>query len=273
MSVEISQQEFKLFQKLIYDETGIALHDQKATMVQARLSKRVKALGLPSFKSYYDYIKKSHEDEILNLLSAISTNVTSFFREAAQWEFLEKHLSVIGSINPDKRLRIWSSASSTGQEPYSIAIFLQEHLKNFKSWDIKFLASDIDPQVLKHAIDGVYSQKDIGAMPKYFLTKYFDKIKEKDNIFYRVKQNLRDMILFRMFNLTRGDFSIFKNKFDIIFCRNVMIYFDTPTKDQLFERFHAMLKPEGLLFLGHSESITKQNRKFELVQSAIYKRI
>lgn len=270
MALEISEKEFKLFQKLVYDETGISLHDRKATMVQARLSKRVKALNLPSFGAYYEHIKNNQSgEEILNLLSAISTNVTSFFREAAQWEFLEDHLINLSKTNPDKKLRIWSSASSTGQEPYSIAMYLQDFLKDYKNWDIKFLASDIDTEVLKYAINGEYTQKEIGAMPKYFLTKYFDKTKNEG---FRVKDSLKEMVLFRMFNLTRGDYSIFKNKFDIIFCRNVMIYFDGPTKDELFTRFHNLLKPNGLLFLGHSESITRKNNDFTLIQSAIYKR-
>jgi chemotaxis protein methyltransferase CheR len=217
--------------------------------------------------------KEQNGEEMLRLLSAISTNVTSFFREAAQWDFLEKYLSDLERYIPHKKLRIWSAASSTGQEPYSIAMFLHEHLKNINNWDIKFLATDIDTKVLAHAMKGIYSEKDVTGMPKVFLTRYFDKVKDAVPHAYQVKAPLREMVLYRMFNLTRGDFSMFKNRFDIIFCRNVMIYFDTPTRSDLITKFHHLLNPGGLLLLGHSESITKNSGEFKLVQSAIYKKI
>lgn len=270
--MDITLREFKLFQTLIYEETGIALKDHKASMVQARLSKRLRELKLERFSDYYDYLKKEGGEEMLKLLSAISTNVTSFFREAAQWDFLEEYLKNLAVHKPEKKLRIWSAASSTGQEPYSIAMFLHEHVKNIAEWDIKLLATDIDTKVLAHAMEGIYRQKDVMGMPKAFLTRYFDKIKEKDETAYRIKEPLRKMVLYRSFNLTRGDFSIFKNQFDIIFCRNVMIYFDTPTRIELVDRFYTLLKPEGLLLLGHSESLARQNEGFSLIKSAIYQK-
>ena len=274
MGAEITQKEFKLFQALIYEETGISLHDKKATMVQARLSKRLRELQLKSFGEYYDYLKGGDDgEEMLKLLNAISTNVTAFFREAAQWDFLEEYFSELEQHRPDKKLRIWSAASSSGQEPYSIAMFLHEHLKNIAGWDIKLLATDIDTNMLGRAIKGIYSEKDVTGMPKKFLTNYFDKINAKEGALYQIKSYLRQMVMYRMFNLTRGDFTIFKNQFDIIFCRNVMIYFDTPTRNQLISRFHKMLRPGGLLLLGHSESITQNSGEFKLVQSAIYRKI
>ena len=275
MNAEITEREFKLFQSLIYRETGISLHDKKATMVQARLSKRLRELGMNSFTKYYEFLDDGRNaEELLRLLSAISTNVTSFFREGAQWDFLEGYLGNLHVTNPGKKLRIWSAASSTGQEPYSIAMFLNEHLQNIREWNIKLLATDIDTKVLAHAMRGIYSEKDIGAMPKVFLNRYFVKVKTDNGMEYQIIEPLRKMILYRMFNLVRGDFSMFKEKtFDIIFCRNVMIYFDGPTREELVKRFHSLLKPGGLLLLGHSESLTRQNSEFKLVQSAIYKKI
>lgn len=271
--MDITPREFKLFQTLIYEETGIALKDHKASMVQARLSKRLRELKLERFSDYYDYLKNEEgSEEMLKLLSAISTNVTSFFREAAQWDFLEEYLKDLKTHCPEKRLRIWSAASSTGQEPYSIAMFLHDHLQDIASWDIKILATDIDTRVLAHAIEGVYAEKDVSGMPKALLSRYFEKYKEKKGDRYRIKEPLRNMVLYRSFNLTRGDFSIFKNQFDIIFCRNVMIYFDTPTRTELVGNFHRLLKPEGLLLLGHSESLTHMNQGFKLVKSAIYQK-
>ena len=273
--MDITPQEFKLFQTLIYEETGIALKDHKASMVQARLSKRLRELNLERFSDYYELLKKGEDrgEEMLKLLSAISTNVTSFFREAAQWDFLEEYLRSLEYYNPQKKLRIWSAASSTGQEPYSITMFLHEHLKNIDAWDIKLLATDIDTKVLAHAIKGVYAEKDIKGMPKSLLTRYFEKIKEKEKVSYQIKEPLRNMVMYRSFNLTRGDFSVFKNQFDIIFCRNVMIYFDAPTRAELIGKFHRLLKPDGLLLLGHSESLTRGNEGFKLVKSAIYQKI
>ncbi len=272
--MEITPKEFKLFQALIYEETGISLRENKASMVQARLSKRLRELKLERFSDYYDYLKNEHNgEEMLKLLSAISTNVTSFFREAAQWDFLEGYFRALEQKNPERKLRIWSAASSTGQEPYSIAIFLHEHLRNIEQWDIKMLASDIDTNVLAHAMKGIYSAKDVEGMPKALLARYFDKIKTPIGVTYQVKEMLRNMILYRSFNLTRGDFSIFKSQFDIIFCRNVMIYFDTPTRNELITRFHKLLKPGGLLLLGHSESITRGGGDFQLMKSAIYQKI
>lgn len=271
--MDITPREFKLFQSLIYEETGIALKDHKASMVQARLSKRLRELKLDRFSDYYDYLKNEQGgEEMLKLLSAISTNVTSFFREAAQWDFLEGYLKDLESHHPEKRLRIWSAASSTGQEPYSIAMFLHEHLKNIANWDIKILATDIDTNVLAHAIKGVYAQKDVSGMPKVMLTRYFEKHQDKSGTHYQIKEPLRNMVLYRSFNLTRGDFSIFSKQFDIIFCRNVMIYFDTPTRNALVDRFHKLLKPEGLLLLGHSESLARSNEGFKLIKSAIYQK-
>ena len=152
-------------------------------------------------------------------------------------------------------------------------MFLHDHLKNIASWDVKLLATDIDTKVLAHAIKGVYAEKDVSGMPKNFLNHYFDKIKDKEGTRYQIKEPLRKMVLYRSFNLTRGDFSIFKNQFDIIFCRNVMIYFDAPTRAELVAKFHKLLKPNGLLLLGHSESLTRGNEGFKLVKSAIYQKI
>ena len=271
-TIPITEREFTLFQKLIYDETGISLSEKKINLVRTRLHKRLKSLNLTSFTAYYEYLyNPQNHKEFFQLINAISTNVTSFFREEAQWEFLDNYLKKLEQSGTPKKLRIWSSASSTGQEPYSIAIALNEFLNTPQAWNLKILATDIDTNVLSVAQQGEYSQKDIGAMPKHLLNPNF--IKNKQGTHFIVKDHLKKMILFRSFNLTRGNYEMFKRPFDIIFCRNVTIYFDAPTKLTLFENFHRLLKPGGLLFIGHSESLTRQTNLFKMIQPSIYERI
>ena len=260
-SLEISQREFKLFQKLIYDEFGIALSDKKLTLVQARLRKWVKQLNLETYTELYEYFLND-SSELYLLADAITTNVTSFFREAAQWEYLKKYIFTC----KEKKLRIWSSACSSGQEPYTIAIFLKENLHDFNSWDIKILATDLSKDILKKAIRGEYTPNDVKGLTKSHLQKYFTKM--GDN--YVIKKELKDMILFKSFNLVTGNYGIFKNKFNMIFCRNVMIYFDKKTQYEVIENLKDLLGNGSLLLLGHSESITTQVQSVKIVASSIY---
>jgi chemotaxis protein methyltransferase CheR len=262
-SLEISQREFQLFQKLIYDEFGISLSDKKRTLVQARLRKWVQALKLNSYKELYHYFLND-KSELFLLADAITTNVTSFFREASQWEYLKSYISTCKG----KKLRIWSSACSSGQEPYTIAIFLRENLKDFSSWDIKILATDLSKDILKKAINGVYTSKEVEGLTKSHLKKYF--VKNGSN--YMIKQELKDMIVFKSFNLVTGNYSIFKNKFNLIFCRNVMIYFDKKTQLDVVKNLKELLGIGDLLLLGHSESITNRVDSLKSVSSSIYKK-
>lgn len=257
----ISQKEFKLFQKLVYDEFGISLSDKKLTLVQARLRKWVHQFNMQSYKELYEYFLQD-KSELFLLADAITTNVTSFFREAAQWEYLKKHLLTC----KEKKLRIWSSACSSGQEPYTVAIFLKENLKDFNSWDIKILATDLSEEILKKAMKGEYTQNDVKGLTKSHLQKYFTKTGEN----YLIKRELKDMILFKSFNLVTGNYGIFKNKFNMIFCRNVMIYFDKKTQYQVIDNLKNLLDDGSLLLLGHSESLTTQVKSLKIVASSIY---
>lgn len=272
--IKITQKEFELFRELIYEKAGIALSDHKITLVQGRLSKRLKTLGFNSFMEYYDYLLEHGDDgEIYAFIDSISTNVTSFFREPSQWNFLRDNLEKICAKKREKKLRIWSAACSSGEEPYSIIIFLHEHLKNINEWDIKILATDISTQILKKAQKGEYSQKQVNGLSKAILLKYFDKIKRDDETIYKIKEDIKKDIIFRMFNLVYGNFAIFKNRFDIIFCRNVMIYFDAPTQQKLVSQFAKLLDKGSYLFVGHSEALTRNKNEFKLINSSIYERI
>lgn len=267
--LKISTQEFKLFQKLIFEEFGISLSDKKTTLVQSRLRKWVHRLNLTNYTELYEYFK-NNKTELFLLADAITTNVTSFFRESGQWEFLKEHFA---KNIKDKKLRIWSAGCSSGQEPYTIAIFLKENLKDFNSWDIKILATDLSEDILRKAIKGQYLQKDVEGLPKNYLIKYFNKVKIENGYIYIVKDEIKEMILFKTYNLVTGNYNIFKNKFNIIFCRNVMIYFNKQTQFQVINNFIKLLPLDGLLLLGHSESITKTIDTVEIASSSVYKRI
>lgn len=268
----LSQKEFTLFKEYIYEHLGINLGAQKIYLVQARLTKRVKQLELESFKAYYEYlVNDSSGVEFSYLSSLISTNVTSFFREKKQWEFWKSNLSRMLE-RKNKKLRIWSAACSTGEEPYSIAMFLDEHLVQKEAWDIKILATDISPKVLKLAQNGAYSEKACAGLDALHVKRYFSY--DTQSQMYHIDERLKNMITFREYNLVTGHYKMFKEgMFDIIFCRNVMIYFDKPTQQALVKRFHHLLCKEGYLFIGSSEALTDIKQGFQSKSASIYQKV
>lgn len=273
VEIELKKEEFELFRRYIYDKVGIALSDQKSTLVKGRLNKRLNQLGLQSFRAYYDYLVSDDSgDELALFVSAISTNVTSFFRESAQWIWLEKYLPQMIAAKREKKIRIWSAGCSSGEEPYTILMFLQQHLKDFESWDIKILATDISSKVLAKAILGIYDAKQVEALPRDMVLRTFEKVRMPNGISYQVVPHLREKVTFRLYNLVTDPF-FFKNKFDMVFCRNVMIYFDDPTRHNLIGRFGSVLPKGAPLLLGSSESLTSQREIFKLIGSSIYQRL
>lgn len=274
---EISKAEFEALSTLVYQEVGIHLAEHKMMLVRSRLSKRLRTLGLKNFREYLAYLKEeSSGEEMIMLINEISTNVTSFFREPSQWDFLEKEV-VKYEANKKKELRIWSAACSSGQEPYTIAIFLLSLLKNPKEWDIKILATDISENILKKAIEGRYTANEIGALPKNMLLKFFDKksvaTKHGSEVVYDIKEFVKSMITFRSFNLVYGSYTKIPPKFDMIFCRNVMIYFDKETKEGVVKNLSSKIVADGYFFIGHSESlVTMRDGVLKLVQPSIYKK-
>ena len=274
MSIEqkLSIEAFKLFQKLVYNETGISLAEHKRTLVQTRLRKWLSEFNLANYEELYEKIANDKgEQMIMLLINAITTNVTSFFREENQWIYLQNNISELVSKKKTNKIRIWSSACSSGQEPYSLIMFLMEYLPNFNNWDIKILATDISDDILVKAKKGVYTYKDVENMPRNILFKYFNGIKNSSTKSFSIKDELKEYITFRSYNLVTGDFNMFKNKFDFIFCRNVMIYFDKDTQNTLLNNFATLLDENSRVFLGHSESIQKSNKNFKLVSPTIYK--
>jgi chemotaxis protein methyltransferase CheR len=271
--IELKPEEFALFQNYIYKKVGISLSNEKTTLVKSRLMKRVNALGLGSFRAYYDYLIHDRSgDELTFFVSAIATNLTYFFREPAQWVWLEQNIARIIASKKEKKLRIWSAGCSSGEEPYSILMFLQEHLKDFDKWDIKILATDISSKILTKAMAGIYEEKTIESLSKTQLINSFSKVRNENGISFHILPHLREKVLFRLYNIVTDPFFL-KNKFDMIFCRNVMIYFDAPTRLEVIERFGTLLPKGSPFFMGSSESLTAKSNSFKLIGSSIYEKL
>lgn len=280
LSYDISKQEFELIAKFVYDQVGIHLSEQKINLVKGRLSKRLRHFGFNTFTEYYEYLVNDESgEELLMLTNEISTNVTSFFREPSQWEYLEKELKNIENNSKDKKIRIWSAACSSGQEPYTIAMFLLNNLKNPGLWDIKILATDISEEILLKAAKATYSEDDVKGLPKNLIVKYFDKSKKeiKGEVFfeYKIKDSIKSLITFRKFNLVHSSYKIIKDEtFDLIFCRNVMIYFDAITKKNVVLNLISKIKKGGHFLIGHSESLVSMNKNdIKLQAPSIYKKL
>lgn len=273
---EMSDLQFEQVSRLVKSKAGINLHEGKKELAKARLTTRLRVLGLADFNAYLQYLKTDRSgQELVEMLDAISTNLTGFFREPSHFDYLSRvvlpRLRVTGALG--KRLRIWSAGCSTGEEPYSIAISLCEHLPQRKEWDVRILATDLSTQVLRSASDGVYAQERLAELPPEILRKYFtplaSRVSEHEST-YRVKPILRNLITFGRLNLMER-WPMVRN-FNMIFCRNVMIYFDKPTQQKLVNRFDDMLLSRGTLFIGHSESLANITHDFQYVQPTIYEK-
>lgn len=272
-SFDLTDKEFQLFKEIIYRETGIHMSDKKKKLIVARLSKRLRSLNLQNFTQYYDYLNKNvnADNEIVNLINRITTNKTNFFREKHHFDFLSQELfpEIIakGQTTGSRSLRIWSAGCSSGEEPYTIAMVTSEAFKAQRGWDIKILATDLDTEILQKAIEGVYPTQAVTPIPKEYLLRYFSR----NSTDYTVNQKLKSMISFRKLNLMEQTFPM-KRPFDIIFCRNVIIYFDSQTKETLLNKFHFHLKNKGHMFIGHSESLMHMKNRYKYLKHTIYQK-
>ncbi len=276
MQFVISNEEFELFRSLIYDTCGINLQLSKKELVKARLSKRLSKVGTNSFNDYYRYVTKTDKSgkELVNLIDSISTNKTDFFREIKHFDFLNTTLLpelIAKKEKNDKKLRIWCAASSSGEEPYTLAITVLNHIKPSNGWDIKILATDISTEILQKAVTGIYKPESLKDIPPGIVSAHFSKVIVDNAHFYEAKDHLKRLITYRRFNLMTEKFP-FKNPFDFIFCRNVMIYFDPETQQRLVSKFYDCLPKNGYLFIGHSETLSKSNSNFNYVQPAVYQK-
>ena len=271
---ELSKSDFNFLCQYVYDIAGIVLNASKKEMVYRRLTRIIRERKLASFTQYCEILKAEPEKEKDYFINAITTNLTSFFREQHHFDYMTQHelpKLIKNSLTNHKRLRIWSSASSTGEEPYSIAMTLLETMKgSLGQWNAKILATDIDSNVLATGKVGVYEDRKIDDIPKKFRNKYFHKGIGENQSKVKVDKALSKLITFKQLNLLH-DWPM-KGPFDIIFCRNVIIYFDKNTQQELFARFYEMLTPGGLLILGHSENLGAYQAHFDNVGRTIFRK-
>jgi chemotaxis protein methyltransferase CheR len=248
----MTAEDFASIASILHATSGISLSPSKTSLVYSRLAKRLRVLGLESFREYCKLISGSDGvDERQAMLAALTTNVTRFFREPHHFDYLRKLMPDLAArAKRGGRVRIWSAGCSSGEEPYSIALTLLAMLPNANELDVKILATDIDPVILAKAKEGLYSREALEPVPAD-LKKYFDGV--DSNRKFSPVSTVRDMIAFRELNLI-GPWPM-TQKFDVIFCRNVAIYFDEPTQDKLFGRYAESLNPDGRLFIGHSERV------------------
>jgi chemotaxis protein methyltransferase CheR len=272
----LCDRDFEKFSRLIFEASGIALTDSKKDLLRARLGKILRQRGIPSFR---DYLKMVEEDssgiEVVFMLDAISTNVTSLFREADHFRFLSD--VAIPSIDKsrewpaDKRFRGWCAGCSSGEEPYSLAVTIREAIPPEARWDVRILATDISTKVLAAAREGAYARPKLKDVPGHIVSRYFSLETGGDGLDrYRVSPEVRAMISFARLNLM--DPYPFKGPFDVVFCRNVMIYFDKKTQGELVNRFHRYIADGGYLFIGHSESLNGISHPFQYVRPSVYRK-
>ncbi|WP_448556638.1 CheR family methyltransferase [Thalassotalea montiporae] len=272
-SYQLSSKNFKFICDYVYDSAGIVLGEAKREMLYRRLTRVIRERKLPSFDAYCDLLRSQPEQERTYFINAITTNLTSFYREQHHFDYLAKHEfpKLLNKNRDSKRIRLWSSASSTGEEPYSLGITTHQSFAPVLSqWDIKILATDIDSNVLATAKEGVYTANRVEGISQSIQQKYFKKGTGANETKVRVIDEVRSLITFKQLNLLH-EWPV-KGPFDVIFCRNVIIYFDKATQQDLFARYYELLAPGGLLMLGHSENLGEYQRYFENVGRTIFRK-
>ena len=262
---------FEQLRELALEQTGIVLGDNKRQMVYGRLARRLRALQMHNFDDYCDYLRAHPDSELGELINAITTNLTAFFREQHHFEHLATQAvpEILQRNAASRRLRVWSAGCSTGEEAYSIAMTLTEQ-PALENWDVRILATDIDTSVVHIGAEGVYPAERLELVPEARLRRWFDRGTGDNSGRLRVKQALRDKVYFRPLNLLRT--WPMRGPFDVIFCRNVVIYFDKDTQKELFDRFADMLAPDGLLYIGHAETLFKVSDRFVSVGRTVYRK-
>lgn len=267
-----TDRDFARLSRIASEHTGIMLGASKRQMVYGRFARRIRQLGMRGFDEYCDHVEANLDSEIGELINAITTNLTSFFRENHHFEHLaHEALPAIQLRNAaSRRLRIWSAGCSSGEEPYSIAMTLAE-TGGLGGWDARILASDIDTNMIDRAASGIYDAERVAGLAPQRIKRWFQRGSGTNSGKVRVSRALRDMIAFRQLNLL-GDWPM-RGTFDVIFCRNVVIYFNKETQRQLFARYADLLAPQGYLYIGHSETLFRISERFRLIGGTIYQKV
>lgn len=268
---KLGDTEFRFLSEFVRRHCGITMGEHKRQLLQGRLQRRLRALGLGSFEEYCRLLREEPENELDEFASAVSTNVTAFFRESHHFDFLAARLPEWLAQRPEGRVRIWSAGCSSGEEPYSLAMVLAEALEKQRGpVDALILATDLSPAALDAARRGVYPAQRLDGVSPERRRRWFQRGSGAHTGKVRVHPRLQELVRVQRLNLL-GDWPM-RGRFDAILCRNVMIYFDTPTKQRLFERFDTALLPQGKLLLGHSESMHGLSDRFALIGRTIYEK-
>lgn len=270
--IKLGTREFGKLREGAYERAGINLPPEKSEMVRSRVTTRLRVLSLPDFKSYLIYLDGPQgEEEWVHLLDVLTTNFTKFFREPAHFDFLRSHL--VPAIQQkcrndgDRTVRMWCAAAATGEEPYSLAMVLETALPRCDGWDVRILASDISTRALAVARAGVYPESHLASGDLYYRQTFFEPGPDPATV--RLIPSLRERIVYRRVNLMSARWPL-RGPLHAIFCRNVMIYFDAPTQERLVNRFHALLAPDGYLFVGLSESLTRVKHPYRTVGPGVH---
>jgi len=268
-ALSISDKEFNLFKSLIYDKAGITLSKNKRTLVVSRLSKRMRQLEIDSFRKYYNKVtEESNGVELQNAIDFLTTNETYFFREDKHFEYLKKN--VLNKLNAGSSFKVWSAASSTGEEAYSIAMVLAEKFGLSSSWSV--YGTDINSDVVKQARRGLYSISESEKIPKGYLREYCLKGVREQSGMMLMDSRLKKHTKFDMLNIN-GSWPESISVFDVVFLRNIMIYFDLETKQKLVDKIADKIKPGGYLFIGHSETLNQVSERFKVIRPSICQRV
>lgn len=278
LMVSLSQSEFNKLSTFIYNQCGIKMPPTKKIMLEARLRKRLKDLSLKTFPEYCDFLfsKRGMEEELVHMIDVVTTNKTDFFREPHQFTFLLEtvlpELVDKYGVGVRRKFRTWSAGCSSGEEPYTLAMVLSEFGEQFEQFDYSILASDISTLVLEKAMLGIYDMQKVEPVPLHLKKKYLLKSKDPKQQVVRIVPELRKKLELRRINFMDDDLGITERQ-DVIFCRNVIIYFDKPTQEKLIKKLISFLLPEGYLFLGHSETLFSMDLNLEQVAPSTYRKI
>ncbi len=276
--LRLTRQDFERFSRLVYEQCGIKLPAHKQSMLEARLRKRLRALGLASFEAYAELIfsGQAPEGELVRLIDVVTTNKTDFFREPAHFDFLTRtalptliDTSGAGLARP---LRIWSAGCSTGKEPYTLAMVMSEFRASHPGFSFEILGTDISTDVLDKAVRGIYAAEKAEPIPLPLRRKYLLKARSPEQRQVRIVPELRSLVRFRRLNFLDADYGL-RESFDVIFCRNVLIYFDRPTQERLLGRFADLLEPGNFLFLGHSETLLGLSLPLRQMAPSVYVKV
>lgn len=274
-SAKMSDKDFRRLSNFITEHAGIKLPDVKKVMLQSRLQKRLRELNMDNYKDYVDFVfsEEGLQNEIIHMLDVVSTNKTDFFREPVHFEFLEKHVlpEYVRQFPVSRQMKLWSAGCSSGEEVYTIAITLSECKENFPGFDYRILGTDISTDILQRAINAVYKEEKVETVPVKLKKKYLLKSKDRKLKKVRVVSELRNKASFKRLNFMDTSYNI-AEEFDVIFCRNVLIYFNRDTQEKVINRLCTKLRKGGYFFIGHSESIMGMDVPLKQIKPTIFAR-